>query len=163
MSVRTNRMPLPGCGKCDYFTDTPGCKLFKVHNIQNHLVLPEQQTPLVLHSFHSQHFQSGTQRLVSDNVFLLGKRDEMYLSLWIIPHHFPHVQIFLDTCKNTMPCLSLLLELLILILLHFPYCRVCSALRWKQCMWTLQKQLWGIWCLWICLCDGKSSPWFYWQ
>lgn len=71
MAVRRNRMPLPRCEKCDYFTETPGCRLFKAHNLQNHLVLPAHQTPSVLHSFHSQHFRSGTQRLSSDNIFYL--------------------------------------------------------------------------------------------
>lgn len=61
-------------------------------------------------------------------------------------------------------CLSLLLKLLIFILLCFPYCRVCSALRWKQCTWTyFTEAALGVWCLWICLCDGESNLWFRWQ
>lgn len=142
MAVRTNCMPLPKCEKCDYFTDTPGFMLFKAHNIQNLLVLPAHQTPSVLHSFHSQHFRSGTQRLSSDNISFYLER-EMCLCLWIIPHHFPHVQVFLESFKNMMPVPRF--KLLIFILLYFPSCRVCSALGWKQCMWTsgLQRNSFG--------------------
>lgn len=128
IAVRTHRMSLPRCGKCDCFTDTPGCRLFKAHNIQNQLVLPEQQTPLVLHSFHSQHFQSGTQRLVSDNMYFYLEREMrcvLAYELSLITFLVSKFSLILGRTQ----CLSLLLELLIFILLHFPFCRVCSALR----------------------------------
>lgn len=118
MAVRTNCMPLPKCEKCDYFTDTPGFMLFKAHNIQNLLVLPAHQTPSVLHSFHSQHFRSVTQRLSSDNISFYLER-EMCLCLWIIPHHFPHVQVFLESFKNMMPVPRF--KLLIFILLYISH------------------------------------------
>lgn len=84
LAVRTNWMPLPKCGKCEYFTDTPDCRLFKAHNIQNHLFLPAYQTPSVLHSFHSQRFQSGTQRLSSDNISFYLEREVRCVCAWIL-------------------------------------------------------------------------------
>lgn len=141
--------------KCDYFTETPGCRLFKAHSIQNYLVPPAHQTPSVLYSFHLQHSQSGVQRLSSNKFFQL-EREMRYIcayELSLITFLMSKFYLILARIR----CLSLLLKLLIFIPLHFLYCRVCSALRWKQCVRTSQKQLWRIWCLWICYVMEKAT------
>lgn len=90
------------CEKFCCFTDTAGYRLFKPHSTQSRLVLTSHQTPSVLHSCHSQHFQAGAQKLSSNDISFYLREDEICFYLRIIPPHFPHVWLFLDRCKSVI-------------------------------------------------------------
>lgn len=99
--------------------------------------------PLQLYTVSIHSIFNWVHKLSSDNISFYLERERKCAcayELFLITLLMSRFYLILTRIQ----CLSLLLKLLIFILLHFPCCRVCSAVRWKQCTWTSQKQLWGI-------------------
>lgn len=137
-------MSLLKCDKYYCFTDLSGYRLFKPNSIQNLLVLTTCQTFSVLHSCHSQHFQSGAPRLSSDDVsFYL--RGEMRCVCVYELSLLTFLSSFLGRCKNMIPVL--MSEVVNFYSATFPILWSLFSSQVKTMyvdFRTSQKELWGI-------------------
>lgn len=146
MNVRANWMSLLKCEKYYYLTDISGYRLFKPNGIQSRLALSAQQTLSVLHSCHSQHFQSGAQRLSSDDIsfHLRGEMRCVYVyELSLLT--FLVSEFCLDRCENMIPVLTS--QGVNFYSPTFPILQslFCSQVKTMYVDFgTSQKQLWGI-------------------